>query len=123
VVTQNYLIEVNNEHVIKGNSAVIKCSIPSFVADFVTVFSWHDNTKNEYSIHHDYTQGIFIRNAFYKSHKIILKSYSYECTFVKNIKMFIIFGSSLAVSDYLLYLLNYLSYFYAIINLYFLLIS
>jgi len=62
VVTQNYVVEVNNEHVIRGNSAVIKCSIPSFVADFVTVLSWNDNTENEYNIfHHDYTQGIFIK--------------------------------------------------------------
>jgi len=61
VVTQNYLVEVNNEHVIRGNSAIIKCSIPSFVADFVTVLSWNDNTENEYTFHHDYTQGIFIR--------------------------------------------------------------
>jgi len=61
VVTQNYVVEVNNEHVIRGNSAVIKCSIPSFVADFVTVLSWNDNTENEYIFHHDNTQGIFIR--------------------------------------------------------------
>jgi len=61
VVTQNYLVEVNNEHVIRGNSAVIKCSIPSFVADFVTVLSWNDNTENEYTFNHDYAQGIFIK--------------------------------------------------------------
>lgn len=61
MVTQNYLVEVNNEHVIRGNSAVIKCSIPSFVADFVTVLSWNDNTGNEYTFNHDYTQGIFIK--------------------------------------------------------------
>lgn len=59
VVTQNYLVEVNNEHVIRGNSAVIKCNIPSFVADFISVLSWNDNTGNEYIIHHDYTPGIF----------------------------------------------------------------
>ena len=28
------------EYVIKGNSAILKCQIPSFVADFVTVASW-----------------------------------------------------------------------------------
>lgn len=62
VVTQNYVVEVNNEHVIRGNSAVIKCSIPSFVADFVTVLSWNDNTENEYNIfHHDNTQGILLK--------------------------------------------------------------
>jgi len=62
VVTQNYVVEVNNEHVIRGNSAVIKCSIPSFVADFVTVLSWNDNTENEYNIfRHDNTQGILLK--------------------------------------------------------------
>lgn len=41
VVTQYYEADVNKEHVIRGNSAVIKCLIPSFVADFVEVVSWH----------------------------------------------------------------------------------
>lgn len=48
VVTQDYLIEVNNEHVIRGNTAILKCFIPSFVADFVYVASWLDNEGNEY---------------------------------------------------------------------------
>lgn len=28
------------EYVIRGNTAVLKCSIPSFVADFVHVEAW-----------------------------------------------------------------------------------
>ena len=40
VVHQSYQTDVNLEHVIRGNSAVIKCSIPSFVADYVSVDSW-----------------------------------------------------------------------------------
>lgn len=36
---------MNNEYVIRGNSAVLKCSIPSFVADFVNVVSWHDEDE------------------------------------------------------------------------------
>lgn len=35
------------EYVIKGNAAILKCSIPSFVADFVKVESWIDETGNE----------------------------------------------------------------------------
>lgn len=31
-----------NEYVIRGNAAVLKCSIPSFVADFVKIESWID---------------------------------------------------------------------------------
>lgn len=41
VVTQNfYMTEAENEYVIKGNAAVMKCKIPSFVADFVYVDAW-----------------------------------------------------------------------------------
>ncbi|KZS21906.1 putative Down Syndrome cell adhesion molecule protein 1 [Daphnia magna] len=40
VVQSSYVIEVNNEHVILGNSAMLKCTIPSFVTDFVHVASW-----------------------------------------------------------------------------------
>ncbi|XP_065340865.1 cell adhesion molecule Dscam1 isoform X21 [Cloeon dipterum] len=48
VVQQFYQSEVNNEYVIRGNSAVLKCSIPSFVADFVSVVSWQDDTGNTF---------------------------------------------------------------------------
>lgn len=40
VVQSSYVVEVNNEHVILGNSALLKCTIPSFVNDFVRVVSW-----------------------------------------------------------------------------------
>lgn len=40
VVTQFYMTEAENEYVIKGNAAVMKCKIPSFVADFVQVEAW-----------------------------------------------------------------------------------
>lgn len=36
------MTEAENEYVIKGNSAVMKCKIPSFVADFVYVDAWID---------------------------------------------------------------------------------
>lgn len=42
VVNQYYGADILMEYVIKGNSAVLKCSIPSFVADFVRVESWID---------------------------------------------------------------------------------
>lgn len=34
------------EYVIRGNSAILKCSIPSFVVDFVKVESWVDEIGN-----------------------------------------------------------------------------
>ena len=33
---------------IVGNSAIVKCEVPSFVTDFVSVESWKDNENNEY---------------------------------------------------------------------------
>lgn len=35
------------EYVIRGNAVVLKCSIPSFVADFVRVESWIDELGTE----------------------------------------------------------------------------
>ncbi|KAM7342874.1 Down syndrome cell adhesion molecule 1 isoform 4-T6 [Cochliomyia hominivorax] len=42
VVSQFYITEAENEYVIKGNAAVLKCKIPSFVADFVQIEAWID---------------------------------------------------------------------------------
>ena len=37
-------------YVIVGNCALLKCDIPSFVADLVSVVSWHDNGGAAYQI-------------------------------------------------------------------------
>lgn len=49
VVTQYYSTEAENEYVIRGNSAVMKCKIPSFVSDFVYVESWVSDTAETYT--------------------------------------------------------------------------
>lgn len=48
VVNQFYEAEIMTEYVIKGNAAVLKCTIPSFVADFVQVESWIDEEGKIY---------------------------------------------------------------------------
>ena len=48
VVAQEFITEAHNVHVIIGNSALVKCEIPSFVADFVSVHSWITNQGDEY---------------------------------------------------------------------------
>lgn len=40
VVSQFYITEAENEYVIRGNAAILKCKIPSFVADFVLLEAW-----------------------------------------------------------------------------------
>ncbi|KAF8774513.1 Down syndrome cell adhesion molecule-like [Argiope bruennichi] len=40
VVKQYYEVQVYDEYVIRGNTAVLTCHVPSFVKDYVTVTSW-----------------------------------------------------------------------------------
>lgn len=48
VVIQTYEAEAGNEYVIRGNAAVMKCEIPSYVADFVSVDLWTDSNGGTY---------------------------------------------------------------------------
>ncbi|XP_059046518.1 cell adhesion molecule Dscam2 isoform X35 [Achroia grisella] len=48
VITQHYDTDVNKEYVIMGNSIVIKCQVPSFVADFIEVLSWHTDENEDF---------------------------------------------------------------------------
>ena len=45
-MSQTYNTETHNEYVVLANDAVLKCSIPSFVADFVSVTGWVDSQAN-----------------------------------------------------------------------------
>nr|XP_036670159.1 Down syndrome cell adhesion molecule-like protein Dscam2 isoform X17 [Drosophila suzukii] len=54
VVNQFYEAEIMTEYVIRGNAAVLKCSIPSFVADFVRVETWIDDEGNVLSFSDNY---------------------------------------------------------------------
>ncbi|XP_024939094.1 Down syndrome cell adhesion molecule-like protein Dscam2 isoform X28 [Cephus cinctus] len=48
VVAQYYDTDVNKEYAIRGNSAILKCVVPSFVADFVKILSWHTDQGEEF---------------------------------------------------------------------------
>ena len=39
------------EYVIRGNDALMKCSIPSFVADVVQVIAWLDSDGQTVHLH------------------------------------------------------------------------
>ena len=41
VVHQYYEAQVYDAFVIKGNTAIFKCHLPSFVSDHIDVISWH----------------------------------------------------------------------------------
>ena len=47
VITIDYEVDVFKETVIRGNDALLKCQIPSFISDLVTVDSWVDSRGND----------------------------------------------------------------------------
>lgn len=40
MVSQAYAVNLMEEYVLRGNAAILKCHIPSFVSEYVTVVSW-----------------------------------------------------------------------------------
>ena len=48
VVSQDYDVDASKEYVIRGNSVIIKCQFPSFVADFLSVVSWESDNGAAY---------------------------------------------------------------------------
>lgn len=46
VVNQFYQTRVIDEYVLLGNSVVLKCLVPSFVADFIQVLGWVNDSGN-----------------------------------------------------------------------------
>ena len=46
---QSYRVDVGVAQVILGNEVLLKCDIPSFANDFVTVIDWVDSEGITYS--------------------------------------------------------------------------
>lgn len=68
-MNQFYDAEIIKEYVIRGNAAVLKCSIPSFVADFVYVESWVDEEGTIYKYSDNY--GSFNYKHFHRNRRSI----------------------------------------------------
>ena len=54
VASQTYRVAVHEEQVILGNDVLLKCNIPSFEADFVTVASWVDSEGLTFPVNKNY---------------------------------------------------------------------
>lgn len=53
MVSQSYTVNLVEENVLRGNSAILKCLIPSFVTEYVSVSSWivtEEGTETEIKI-------------------------------------------------------------------------
>jgi len=49
VVSQWYEIDPVKEHAIRGNNAVMKCQIPAYVSDFLSVTEWHTTSGDVFA--------------------------------------------------------------------------
>lgn len=57
-VLQAYEARVNDEFILRGNTAILKCIVPSFVADFVHVVAWiMDNETVSAEEHSNFNNG------------------------------------------------------------------
>lgn len=62
VVSQAYDVKFWEEYVLRGNAAILKCQIPSFVAEYVSVSSWIiSEDENEVEIKIDDSSDLGIR--------------------------------------------------------------
>lgn len=59
MVSQSYITEAENEYIIRGNSAIMKCKIPSYVSDFVAVEAWINNKGETYTVMETENMGNF----------------------------------------------------------------
>lgn len=46
-MSQFYTTEAENEYIIRGNSGILKCKIPSYLSDFLYIDSWIDENGLE----------------------------------------------------------------------------
>ncbi|XP_060864200.1 cell adhesion molecule Dscam2 isoform X16 [Metopolophium dirhodum] len=60
VVNQPYQTRVIDEYVLLGNSVVLKCLVPSFVADFIHVLGWVDDSGNNIGSNVDKQDGKYL---------------------------------------------------------------
>ena len=74
MVHQEYQTEATNEYIVKGNSALVKCRIPSNIADLVEVIAWIDSEANEYRLDDNYGNshsGYYINMYLFCNYSVI----------------------------------------------------
>ena len=65
---QTYNTQPIDEYVIIGNDALFKCTIPSYVTDFVSVVSWADSDGEAImpsNLSHGITEGSYYWDSIY----------------------------------------------------------
>ena len=77
------MTEASNEYVIMGNSAIVKCVIPSFVSDFVSVQNWQEEPSGNVIVVNSNNYGMLvrIRNLTFSSQFYLFRNISYFSVF------------------------------------------
>lgn len=60
-MSQYYEAQVYDMFVIRGNTAIFKCSVPSFVSDYVYVESWEATNGEKYFTSNNADNGRYCR--------------------------------------------------------------
>lgn len=68
MVSQHYAVNVMDEYVLRGNPGILKCHIPSFVADFVYVEAWIENENVQLTLENSRDYGIHVELQFSCAH-------------------------------------------------------
>lgn len=63
MVNQYYEAQVYDVFVIKGNTALFKCQIPSFVADHVEIIEWATTDGQTYGMDDSFGRDGFLRRG------------------------------------------------------------
>lgn len=92
MVQQFYETRVIDEFVLRGNTATLKCLVPSFVADFVDVIEWVAEDGSTYNTNNQQEKGTYCywlhETNIYRDY-VLLKSLSINFTFIAIIHTFI----------------------------------
>lgn len=75
MVAQYFEVQVYDQFAIRGNAAIFKCQVPSFVADHVDVVSWIDSNGGSY-VADGQSYGTKLNN--YKLHALYFFSLSFS---------------------------------------------
>lgn len=90
-MNQFYKAEILTEYVIRGNTAVLKCSIPSFVADFVHVEAWIDEDGKEMTATENYGKKIKENPHHFPFSLTLMPSYGragFQPNFTDSLRLF-----------------------------------
>lgn len=115
VVNQQYDSEIIKEYVIRGNAAVLKCSIPSFVADFVYVESWIDEEGTVYKHSDSYGAFNYIHAHIFKTILLTQVTAVTTCSKMENTEG-IYFSTLISLLKFYLWLQTKLFFFYLSYN-------